>query len=45
MAISADDGRMLMKKKLAAPTVLEGLTAARGRLFVSTASGEILCYK
>jgi len=45
MAVSAADGRVLMNKTLDAPTVLEGLSAARGRLFVSTASGEILCFQ
>ena len=44
LAISAEDGKVLMNHALAAPSVFEGLSAARSRLFVSTADGKILCF-
>ena len=41
--LSADDGRLLARYPLPAPPVGEGMSAARGRLFISTADGHLLC--
>ena len=43
-AISAEDGRELAKYDLAAPPVLDGLAAARGRLLISGLDGTVRCW-
>ena len=42
--VSAADGKDLAEYKLDAPVVWDGLAAAGGRLFVTTAGGEIQCW-
>jgi hypothetical protein len=44
MAVSAADGKKLAECVLPAPPVFDGMSAAGGRLFVSTTSGEVVCY-
>jgi outer membrane protein assembly factor BamB len=39
------DGEKLAEYKLPAPSVWDGMAAARGRLFISTMSGDIICMK
>jgi hypothetical protein len=41
---SAPDGKMLTEQKLEAPPVLDGLIAARGKLYMSATDGTILCF-
>jgi hypothetical protein len=43
MAYSAKDGAELRRYELAAPPVLDGMAAARGRLFVALADGSMTC--
>ncbi|HUT13058.1 MAG TPA: PQQ-binding-like beta-propeller repeat protein [Thermoguttaceae bacterium] len=42
-AVSAQNGRKLAEEPLGAPTVPDGMAAARGRLFLCTIDGEVLC--
>jgi outer membrane protein assembly factor BamB len=42
-AFAAVNGRKLVEYKLPAPPVWDGMAAARGRLFVSTLDGNIIC--
>jgi len=42
-AYSADDGKELAEVKLDSPPVFDGLIAANGKLFVSTANGSVMC--
>ncbi len=42
--LSAKDGKVLKKLELASPPVSEGLAAAGGRLYVSSADGKVTCY-
>jgi len=44
LAIASDDGRVLAEFKLDSPAVLDGLSAAHGRLYVSSANGKVLCF-
>ena len=41
---SASDGERLTELKLHAPPVFDGLAAAKGRLYVSTQDGKLLCF-
>jgi len=43
LVISTADGTVGAELKLAAPPVLDGLAAARGRLFLSAADGKVTC--
>ncbi len=43
LAIDTTDGRKLGEHKLEAPPVFDGLIAARGRLYLATNDGGILC--
>ena len=43
-ALAADDGKELVRYELKSPPVLDGLIAARGRLYLCTTAGRILCY-
>ena len=45
LAVSAAEGTVQARYKLDAPPVLDGLAAARGRLYAATASGEVLCFE
>ena len=38
------DGARLAEYKLASPAVWDGMAAAHGKLFVSTADGSVLCF-
>ncbi len=42
--LSAKDGTVLKKMELASPPVSEGLAAAAGRLYISSADGKVTCY-
>ena len=42
-AFAAADGEKLAERKLDAPPVWDGMAAARGRLYVSTMDGKIVC--
>ena len=42
---AAADGEKLAEYKLPAPPVWDGMAAARGRLFISTVNGDIICMK
>ncbi|MFP4056780.1 MAG: PQQ-binding-like beta-propeller repeat protein [Candidatus Brocadiia bacterium] len=42
--VSAGDGSTIAEHKTAAPAVWDGMAAAHGRLFLSTAEGKVLCY-
>ena len=42
-AMSTNDGGMLSQVKLDSPPVWDGLIAANGQLYMSTATGEVLC--
>jgi len=43
-AVSADGGETLAETDLAAPPVFDGLIAARGRLYMATTDGKIVCF-
>jgi outer membrane protein assembly factor BamB len=43
-AISTADGTTLGKHQLPAPPVLDGMAAAKGRLYLSTTDGRVLCF-
>ncbi len=43
LAVSAADGKALSKADLDAPPVWDGMAAARGRLFICTTAGEVVC--
>jgi len=43
LVVSADDGTVQHDMGLAAPPVLDGLAAARGRLYLATIDGSVLC--
>ncbi|MEA3366864.1 MAG: PQQ-binding-like beta-propeller repeat protein, partial [Planctomycetota bacterium] len=43
LVVSADDGTVQGDMRLAAPPVLDGLAAARGRLYLATIDGCVLC--
>jgi len=42
--VSPQNGRRTAEHKLDAPPVWDGLAAANGRLYVSTANGKLLCF-
>ena len=42
-AVSAADGKPLARYHLDGPPVFDGMAAAGGRLYVATASGQVLC--
>ena len=42
-AVSASDGGKLAEYKLDAPPIFDGLSAANGRLYVSTTDGKVVC--
>ena len=44
LAIASDDGGVLAEYQLDAPPVLDGMSAAHGRLFLSTIGGKVLCF-
>jgi len=41
--VSADNGETLAQRQLAAPPVWDGMSAANGRLYVSTRNGKVVC--
>jgi hypothetical protein len=43
-AVSTEDGRKLDEYQLDSPPVFDGMAAARGRLYVSTIDGTIVCF-
>jgi len=45
LALSPADGKILTDCALGTAPISDGLAASRGRLFVSTAGGEIICYE
>ncbi|MHC4642186.1 MAG: hypothetical protein ACYS32_11120, partial [Planctomycetota bacterium] len=42
--VSTADGRTVSEKKLDAMPVFDGMSAARGRVFVSLRNGEVQCW-
>ena len=40
---SKDNGEKLAEYRLDSPPVLDGMAAARGRLFVTTVDGRVVC--
>ena len=42
-AVAAADGKKLAELRLASPPVFDGLIAAKGRLFLATTDGKVLC--
>jgi len=42
-AVSASDGQRLAEVRLDSPPVFDGMAASRGRLYVSTTDGGVLC--
>ena len=43
MAISASDGKTLAEYDIDSPPVFDGMIAAKGRLYISTRDGRLLC--
>jgi len=43
-AVSAADGKKLESLKLESPPVYDGMSAALGRLYISTADGKLRCF-
>lgn len=43
-AVRAADGEKLAERSLDAPPVFDGMAAARGRLYLSTVDGRVLCF-
>ena len=43
-AVAAADGKVLAERRLDAPPVFDGLAAARGRLFLATIDGHVICF-
>ena len=41
--VSAKDGKQISEYKLPSPVVWDGMSAANGKLFVSTANGVLHC--
>jgi len=41
---SAKDGSLLASRKLESPPVFDGLSAARGRLYMATRDGKVVCF-
>jgi len=44
MAVSTSNGQSLAEYPLESPPVFDGLAAARGRLYLATADGQVTCY-
>jgi len=44
-AVSVSDGKKLAEYKLQSPPAWDGMAAARGRLFLSTIDGKVLCLR
>jgi hypothetical protein len=44
-AVSADNGEKLAAYPLDAPPAWDGMAAANSRLYLSTTSGSIICFK
>ena len=42
-AVDTDDGKQLAAYPLDSPPVFDGMAATRGRLFIATADGHVLC--
>ncbi len=42
--VSASDGKKLSELKLSSPPVFDGLAAARGRLYLTTLDGRLVCF-
>ncbi len=45
LAVSARDGTTLADHGLTGPPVFDGLVAARGRLYLATKDGKVVCLK
>ncbi len=43
-AVAAEDGRCLAERRLDVPPVFDGLIAARGRLYLVTLDGRVMCF-
>jgi outer membrane protein assembly factor BamB len=43
VAVAATDGAVLSQQDLPSPPVFDGMAAAQGKLYVSTADGHVLC--
>ena len=43
LVVSANEGKTLADYELESPPVFDGMAAARGRLYLSTKSGEVVC--
>ncbi|MDP7254551.1 MAG: PQQ-binding-like beta-propeller repeat protein, partial [Planctomycetota bacterium] len=43
-AVSPADGKKLAEYKLESPPAWDGMIAAGGRLYLSTAGGKVLCF-
>ena len=43
LAVSAADGEVVGERRLAAPPVWDGMAAARGRLYMATTDGKVIC--
>ena len=43
MAVSAGDGKELWRRPLPSPPIWDGMAAARGRLYLTTSQGELVC--
>jgi hypothetical protein len=43
MAVNPDDGKKLFACKLNAPPVFDGMSAAAGRLYLSSTNGQVTC--
>ena len=41
--VSAADGSKLFERELDSPPVFDGMIAARGKLYVSTRDGRVVC--
>jgi hypothetical protein len=44
-AVSRKDGRVLAQQRLDFLPAFDGMIAARGRLFVTTAGGAVVCFE
>ncbi len=45
LAVAADDGKTLADHELASPPVFDGVAAARGRLYLATKNGQVVCMR
>jgi len=43
LAIAADDGKLLAARELGAMPTFDGMAAAKGRLYLTTVDGKVLC--